>query len=439
MPVCGDLTTMSLVELLRWASAGRKTGVLEVEQNQICRRIEFRKGWIGACATEDPPARLGHLLLSRGRIDVEKLRSALERREATGQSLGVVLMQMGVLTQIELARHVAEKAEETVQGLFDWEEAVFRYHEGATLEPDQIEVNLSVEEIVRRGLEHQDELRRIRLDFPCSGVVLRRVVRSGPAEHVDNEVAQRILDAIDGERTIAEVLLHAHASAFRVIKFLHRLFNTGHVVIAARRPANYAAPTLLDVPPRGRPAEGGEWVARDLEAFVGTDLPHRAVSAPAPVGALRLDRVPDWRHHELDAEVEVATRLMSRGEHAAALELLGASYRAYPGESYLRRLIYRAEAGYVERVRAEDLSSDRVPIAVAETIAAHELLADESFLLSLIDGETDIRSILWLSPMREVDVLRALERMSQHGLIRFEPTREAETGAAAVIPTSPDA
>ena len=64
MPVCGDLSTMSLVELLRWASQGQRTGVLEVEQNKICRRIEFRKGWIGACSTDDPPAQLGQILLS---------------------------------------------------------------------------------------------------------------------------------------------------------------------------------------------------------------------------------------------------------------------------------------------------------------------------------------------------------------------------------------
>ena len=153
MPVCGDLSTMSLVELLRWASQGQRTGVLEVEQNMICRRIEFRKGWIGACSTDDPPAQLGQILLSRGKIDELQLREALERQQQRGQqNLGVILVQMGVLYPREVARYVAEKAEETIQGLFDWEEAIFRYHEGATLEPDQIEVSLGVDEIIERGV-----------------------------------------------------------------------------------------------------------------------------------------------------------------------------------------------------------------------------------------------------------------------------------------------
>jgi hypothetical protein len=37
MPICGDLSTMSLVELLRWASHGQHTGVLEVE---VLRSLE---------------------------------------------------------------------------------------------------------------------------------------------------------------------------------------------------------------------------------------------------------------------------------------------------------------------------------------------------------------------------------------------------------------
>ena len=97
MPVCGDLSTMSLVELLKWASQAQRTGVLEVEQNMICRRIEFRKGWIGACSTDDPPAQLGQILLSRGKIDELQLREALERQQQRGhQNLGVILVQNGI-------------------------------------------------------------------------------------------------------------------------------------------------------------------------------------------------------------------------------------------------------------------------------------------------------------------------------------------------------
>ena len=403
---------MSLVELLRWAASGQRTGVLEVEQNRICRRIEFRKGWIGACASDDPPAQLGQILLSRGRIDRDCLREALARQEQCGHSLGVILVQMDVLAPREVLRFMAEKAEETIQGLFDWEDAAFRYHEGATLEPDQIEVNLSVEEIIARGLRHQVELAHIREHFTSSGIVLERTDVPPPPRLFEHEGTRRIYESVDGARTIGEILLHAHAAAFLVIKLLSRLYERGHVRRCGERPVGAGLPTLLDLPRSARRKESWSWTQEDLARLVEGDLPER----------VHVPRAAEDPHDELDAEVEVALGLMRRREYAAALELLNASYRANPGDGYLRRLITRAEQACTERLRKRDFSYDRKPIAVADALAdlRADIRSEESFLLSLIDGETDIKSILWLSPLREVDVLLALERMLDRGLIRIE-------------------
>ena len=46
MSVYGNVRTMSLPDLLQWASVNKKTGVLELERNQICKRISFRDGQI---------------------------------------------------------------------------------------------------------------------------------------------------------------------------------------------------------------------------------------------------------------------------------------------------------------------------------------------------------------------------------------------------------
>jgi len=431
MPVCGDLSTMSLVELLRWANQGQRTGVLEVEQNRICRRIEFRKGWIGACSTDDPPAQLGQILLSRGKIDEKQLREALERQEQGQRNLGVVLVQMGVLYPREVAQYVAEKAEETIQGLFDWEEAIFRYYEGATLEPDQIEVNLSVEQIIERGLRHQEELKGIRRHFKSSGVVLTPTGRPVPAKILERDAARRIYQAVDGQRTIAEVLLHAHASAFLVIKLLYRLYEADLVRITGEKPPSPNTLTLLDLPVSKMIADRHGWTKDDIRQILEGDLPNGShVERETPSEPLDDNGI---RHSELDDEVEVATRLMSRREYAAALELLNASYRANPGENYLRRLIFRAEQAYMDNLQRRNFSYDRTPVKIVDAVESPsvEVRSEESFLLSLIDGSTDIRSILWLSPMREVDVLRSLEKMIDKGFIRVDWNREQESSDSA--------
>jgi hypothetical protein len=426
MPVLGDLNTMALPDLLQWASMSQKSGVLELERNKVTRRIEFRKGWIRACSSDDPRSLLGQFLLSRGKITQVQLRDALARQETTGKHLGMIFLEMGALTQAELTRQVAAKAEETIQGLFDWEGAVFRFHEGATLEPNQIEVNLSVRDILFRGLQHHDELNEIRKAFKSSGIVLRRSGRAVPGELLEKPIARRIFESIDGNRTLAEILLHAHASEFLVIKLLYRLYRKGLLTITGERPVSADSPTLLDgldqvrpvVPPFEivpDPTDPANW--RDRQ-------PRHAVSAPNPVPA-----TAESANRELDTEVEVAMRLTSRGEFEAALELLNASYRAYPGETYLRRLISKAEAAYVEGVRRSELSGEKIPVMQRPAAELRENLgSEESFLVSLIDGVTDIKGILWVAPMREVDGLRSLRKMLEKGLIRLDPPRSDESG-----------
>jgi hypothetical protein len=432
MPIHGDLNTMSLPDLLQWAAMTQKSGVLELERNKVCRRIEFRKGWIRACSSSDPSSLLGQYLLARGKITQDQLRDALAEQERCGKHLGMIFVEMGAIGQQELTRQVIGKAEDTIQGLFDWEGAVFRFHEGATLEPNQIEVSLSVRDILFRGLQHHDELKEMRKSLRSSGIVLQRTDEPVPGELVEKPIARRIFESVDGKRSIEEILLHAHASDFLVIKLLYSLYRKGILTITGERPVRNR--TLLDVP---------EPVATATEGALGMGAPDEDAADPArwrdqpprPLGEAEQDA-----RDELEDEVKVASRLMARGEVEVALELLNAAYRANPTEGYLRELISRAEAAYVDTSRRNDLSGEKIPVLVepAPADAGTRLGSEASFMKSLIDGKTDIKGILWVAPMREVDGLRALQQMLDAGLIRLEEPAagESEFDAATAARTA---
>ena len=43
MSIQGNLDTMKLQDLLRWAAEHSETGMLELERNKVCKRIAFRE------------------------------------------------------------------------------------------------------------------------------------------------------------------------------------------------------------------------------------------------------------------------------------------------------------------------------------------------------------------------------------------------------------
>jgi hypothetical protein len=419
MPIQGSLVTMSLTELLQWLGNAGKTGTLSIERNKVVKRILVREGRVIACASQEPSDMLGHFLVSRGKISEETLRTALALQETQKQHLGRILVRSGALTEDELRILLEDKAQETIFGLFEWDDAEFRFTDGETADPNIFAVNMRVEDILLRGAQRWDELQRFRTVFNNPGIVLRHTSRRPPPDVFRNRIAKRIFESINGERTVAEILLHAHGSEYLVTKFLYELHRVGVAEIARVKEVETTVvdPALLipieDEPVAAEPAAKPVLAPAQSRPTPTRAAPAARASAPAP----RPQAPPPASVEEGD--LEFARRLLNRGEFDSALEILDRAYKAQPGDESLRRLLAEAEASFVEKAYRHYLPPAKIVTlsASVESLTAEKLSPTEFFLLSRIDGTWDVKSIIQITPLREVDVLRTLKRMREKGLI----------------------
>jgi hypothetical protein len=118
-------------------------------------------------------------------------------------------------------------------------------------------------------------------------------------------------------------------------------------------------------------------------------------------------------------DLDVARRLLNRGEFDAALDILDRAYKAQPGDEALRRLLVEAEASFVEKAYRHFLPPTKIVVLARrmESLTGEHLSPAEFFLLSRIDGSWNVKSIIQITPLREVDVLRTLKRMREKGVI----------------------
>jgi hypothetical protein len=121
-----------------------------------------------------------------------------------------------------------------------------------------------------------------------------------------------------------------------------------------------------------------------------------------------------------------AREMMAAGEHEEALDTLNALYRQHPGDDALRRLTAEAEAAFIDRAYRHLVPAHKIPVLrrSAESLVCESLSPQEFFLLSRIDGSWDIKSIIQLAPLREVDALRTLKRMRELGMIDLHDPKE---------------
>jgi len=283
MPLFGTLSTMPLTDLLQWLASARLTGTLQVERNKVSKSIVFHDGQVIGCSSDDPPERLGQFLIARGKISEEQLCHALTIQESSGKHLGMTIVEMGALSPEELSSHLEAKAEETIFSLFGWDDAVFRFQQGARDEANVFPISLRVEDVLLRGLKRYDEIQRIREVLYDSRLVLRRTEKAAPQGLLDRPMARTLLEAIDGDRTVAEILLHVHGSEYVVTKFLFELYQNGFVEIIGVKtiePVRPRPPVVAPAVEPTQPARPATDAGEELPDF--SDLAPPDIAAPPP-------------------------------------------------------------------------------------------------------------------------------------------------------------
>jgi hypothetical protein len=373
----GSLSAMSFADLMQWAHSARKTGRLVFERDRVNRRIFLREGAIIACDADDPPLLLGQFLISHGQITENNLRDAMQFQESTGKHLGQIFIELGVVTDEQLQRCVLAKAEETIYGLFEWHDATFRYDSTATPGKTAIRVDLDITVVLLEGARRQDEINEIRKIFNDSRMILIKTDQPPDQHFIANTTAKRLYDAIDGKRTLNRLLLESHAPEFLAYSFLLQLYQRGTVQIGG--------------------LESATAVAATPEASI--------------------ERIRDLVNHE---------------EYRSAIEMIEILRSDIPNTHESKLLVARAESGFIAQMYSSDLPPNATPCLTSpdEPSGTASVSDREQFLLELIDGAWNIRELVWIAPMRKVEVVSGLLSLLQKGFIELRLSEPAGGNAA---------
>ncbi len=232
MPISGNLRTMPVVDLLQWIAVARKTGTLVV-RGEWRRRIFFDRGDVTLVASDNVRERLGYYLVGWGYLTDAQLDALLGEQQECGKMLGDLLVERGIVPRDELVRMLRVRAEELIVNLILAAEGDFRFIDQAIPSRASLDVRFSVEQLLFEAARRADELRRLREVVP-SGRVVPRLRDPSFRERLDGE-DQRLVDLMDGVRSVEEIALAARVAEFTVASLVYRGTNAGAVVVEAPR------------------------------------------------------------------------------------------------------------------------------------------------------------------------------------------------------------
>lgn len=359
---------MPFGDLLQFIHANMSTGTLQIRKKDVLKMIYFEKGRIVSSSSSDPKEYLGHFLVSMGFINEEELAIAMEVQRTSKILLGKILVISGKVKEQDMSRLLKLKAEETVYSLFLWDEGEFTFHQDQFSSSMYVRIQIDAQSLIFEGVLRRDEWQRIRDVFPHNNVILEVVPGSADAEGSSQE--KIVFGLVDGKRTIDDIQLAAHTTEYGVCRSLFNLHDKGRIRI--RKILDHA-PTQAGL--------GGVHTARQLQEQAA-------------------DRLQKKRYGEaLDLLRQIDPN--ASGYHEKVVPLLD-----------------QAEREATQNIYAKHLSPDSIlKLKIPLMNIPSDITPEEGFLLSRIDGTWDVRSILSVTPLKEVDALRLLKKLLDRGLI----------------------
>ena len=348
--------------------------MLKLDRGKIVKQIYFENGIIIGSHSNDPKEYLGQLLIHYGKLDESQLRAALQIQRDSGGRLGEILVATKVLPEAEVAEILRIRTLDIVYDLFIWEEADFELHDYESPPAHFIRIQVEPTRVIMDGAYRTDEWKRYRTLIPSDRAVLE--LRPGwTAEMEVNKELRQIFSFVERQMSVAEICYNMHASSFHIYGELYDLVSKGIANVAGELAESFDS--SKDFPP---------------------DLPE---TIPELLGAARS------RLDGNDAE--------------AALSIIHRILEKEPKNTEAQSLLLIAEKNYVQQMYASQLLPHSTPklLVSIDSLTEHQLGPQEGFLLSRINGEWDIGSILSICPFREADSLRMIKKLLDSGIIGF--------------------
>jgi hypothetical protein len=366
MSFTGDLRTFDIFDLLGWVHGRRRSGTLVTARLSTKKQLAFRDGALQWSSSNDPRETIGQALVRERLITEESLFTALLRQETDSRRLGEILIGEGLLPEPQLMKTLAANAEAQLQDLFLWPDGRFEFDDTKVPPETPSDLRIALLPVLEEGRHRRERWIKLRQRFPSGETTFK--ARGDPAT-VTNPARRQVLALAAEGKTLAAISLETRRPQYDTALLLAGLCDEG----------------LLDV--------------EKVESIVAETDHIGLIETLLETAELRL------KEQRFDVALEAYERVLA---------LDGVNQAAKKGLLAISEARRRAKA-------TKAVPLDKVPVMKLGSLALSQQQFDpqEGFILSRINGQWDIQSILKLCPLPEDEALLIFKRLLERKVIEL--------------------
>jgi len=366
MSFAGDIQTFDGFDLLAWIQGRRRSGILAMTRLSLRKRMVFRDGFLDWSTSNHPLETIGQALVREKLITEEALFTALLKQETDKRRLGEILIGDGLLTELQLMRTLRHNAEAHLYDLFLWADGRFDFDDANPPSPSPSDLRIDLKTLLEEGRHRRERWHELRKRFPTGEMTFKAL---GRPDQVINPARRQIVVLAGEGKTLAAISLRVRRPQYDTALLIAGLCDEG----------------LLAV--------------EHIEVGVAETDPVALIEALLAGAEMRL------KEGRFDAAFDAYERVLA---------LDGVNQAAKKG------LIAVGDARRKARV-AQTIPPEKIPVLRlgAMALAREHFDPQEGFVLSRVNGQWDVRSILKLCPIPEDDALVIFKRLLDRKVIEL--------------------
>ena len=396
MKLKGDLDSIGLAELFKTLADQQATGVLSISSSMGEKHIALAHGEVAVHSDVlAERARIGDLLVARGKINETQLVDALKAQKASPRTrLGDVLAKQGLITAQDIDDALRFQLEEEIYDLFTWKGGSFDFDGDKSIDDEPADekarnvhrLYIKPDAIIAEATRRISEWNTIESRLPTPYLCFRLAPKGEELVQTASPAAQRIIKLLKEGRTIETTVKRSCMGRLAVSKAIIKFLDDGWIfpypaadlpLLAAEHRAQKRYADALNIYRRLLEVNESESERTELETLMAATIEaiHQAKDSGESPDSLEIFS------HKRAAEKYIRRKLYRRIA-LAAFGVVGVGVSLFMLLGRYRPAQQLPEE-YQAAIRAADTAMDSGQIDVANEIW-------QKFYMSLPDKESDI-------------------------------------------------
>jgi len=202
----GDLAETALPEILYTIDRFQVPGIIRASREGIVKQVFIREGRVVHATSTDRDDSLGAFLQKSGLLSPEAYVETMRERERSNKRYGVLLIESGVLSPLEIYQGIRKQIESIVWSLFYWQDGEVTYSIGEFREADAVRIQLPMRQVVLQGIKRAPNAKALVARLGRKETLFEACYRTEELIETALDAADmKLLALVNGKRTLYEI------------------------------------------------------------------------------------------------------------------------------------------------------------------------------------------------------------------------------------------